>query len=148
MGDLQALAQAGVGGSFPSAAAVAYIEKRLDEARGLQLAGLRRLPISSTGHLGLARLELGRCAVTSMSGRPAGECATSAMREFRATVALAPMSAALHAQVARILLTGWPLFDGAERAEGRSIIDRAIALNPADRDLAGARLAMATAPEG
>ncbi len=148
MGDLQALAQAGAGGSSPSTVAVAYIEKRLDEARALQVGGLRRLPTSPTGHLGLARLDLGLCAVTSMSGRPAGECAASAMREIRAAVALSPMGAALHAQVARILLGGWPLFDETDRAAGRSIIDRAILLNPTDRDLAGARLALATAPEG
>jgi O-antigen ligase len=148
MGDLQALAQAGAGGSTPSNVAVAYIEKRLDEARALQVGGLRRLPISPAGHLGLARLDLGLCAVTSMSGRPAGECAATAMRELHAAVALAPMSAALHAQVARILLGGWPLFDETARSAGRSILDRAIALNPTDRDLAGARLALATAPEG
>jgi O-antigen ligase len=143
MGDLEALAQAGASGPAPSALAVAYIQKRLDEARALQMGALRRLPTSSTGHLGLARLHLEDCAAASMSGRSAQECAASALREFRAATGLGPMDASLHAQVARILLGAWPLFDESGRDQARSMIDRAVALNPGDRDLAGARLAMA-----
>jgi O-antigen ligase len=148
MGDLEALVQAGASGPAPSALAVAFIQKRLDEARALQLDGLRRLPSSPNGHLGLARLHLEDCAAASLSGRPEGECAASAIHEFRAATTLGPMDASLHAQVARIVLTAWPLFGEPERDAARLMIDRAVALNPGDRDLAGARLALAAALEG
>lgn len=142
MADLQALDQASAVGMTPSALAVSYIEKRLDEAKRLQIEGLRRLPASSTGHLGLARIELARCVTTSFSGPIREGCTDSAMREFRSAVELAPMNARLHAQAARILITGWPLISAEQRPHGRSIVDRAVAMNPDDHDLADARVAM------
>ena len=148
MDDLRALIEARSSGQDPSPLAAQYIARRLDRARTLQEQGLRQLPISAAGHLGLGRIAFGRCAATALSGGVADGCAGQAVPELRAAVALAPMDAAVHAQVARILVSSWPLLGEAQRGACLAIVERAAAMNPEDRELQAARAAVSGAPRG
>src|SRR3989441_561439 len=86
MDDLRALIEARSSGQDPSPLAAQYIARRLDRARTLQEQGLRQLPISAAGHLGLGRIAFGRCAATALSGGVADGCAGQAVPELRAGV--------------------------------------------------------------
>ena len=136
LSDLQVLLQTSAEGPGPSPVAMAYIERRLEQAIDHQIGGLRFLPTSSAGHLALGQLELGRCAAAALSGAAQEDCLAQAMPQFRSALQLNPMSAATHSGVARILVASWPLLDAQARSEAASVIERAVALNPGEQDLA------------
>jgi O-antigen ligase len=140
LSDLEVLARAQADGAPASPQAASYIEGRLAEAIRVQEAGLRRFPASSSGHLEVAQLRLGACAGAALAGRPGVDCASQAMPELRAALALDPMSASLHAEVARLLAVSWDLLDETERVESRAILARAARMNPGDRELQGMNL--------
>jgi O-antigen ligase len=146
MSDLVALAQArGEGPTEATEEAGRYIARRLDKAVALQVGGLGEWPVSSRGHIGLAKLRIGQCAAASLAGAEPEGCMARAMQEFRAALDLSPMSASAHAEVARVLLAAWPILDDDTRTAAEPIVERAGRMNPSDRDLRGATLAMRSA---
>jgi O-antigen ligase len=141
--DLLALVQArDEGGMEPSAEAGRYVERRLGDALSLQARALSEWPTSSRAHLQMGKLRIGHCAASALAAAEPEDCLPGALAELQAALALSPMSATTHADVARVLLAAWPVLDDASRADAAPIIERAQRMNPADRDLRGATLAM------
>jgi hypothetical protein len=135
LADLTTLVRAQSAGVIASPVSMDYVRDRLDDACRLQEEGLRQAPLSSAGHLGLAQIRIGRCGADALAGREDSGCVSRALPELRAALRLDPVSAAIHAQAARVLIAGWPLLDDGDQEEGREIIDRALALNRGDREL-------------
>jgi O-antigen ligase len=134
LADLHAIARAAAAGGVPSRAALAYVERRLGAAAALQEEGLRRLPSSALGHLGLAELRAGLCAARGLTGEPPLGCPGVAAAEFASALALAPMSAAVAARAADFYIRSWPALDETSRTRARSAVERARRLSRLDAD--------------
>jgi O-antigen ligase len=133
--DFQVLVQMAAQGVEPSADAIALVELRLENAIALQARGLRALPTSSKGHLQMGQFLLGRCAARGLRADPAAECMAGAIVEIRKAVELAPMSAARHADAARLLIAIWPTLDARQQHDLRPVLVRALKLNARDSSL-------------
>jgi hypothetical protein len=133
--DLRALVESRADGAPPSALAASYLERRLSEAIALQEQALRYLPTSASGHFALGRLRVGRCAAAALASGAPDDCAREALPEVHLALELNPMSAAMHAQVARFLMAAWPVLDANQRFEAEPIIERAARMNRGDRGL-------------
>ena len=96
----------------------------------------------------MARLQVARCAAGVLEGREAETCVERSMPELRAALTLDPMNASTHAQVAQVLLTGWPLLGEPARVEARAIVERAVGMNPGNQDLQRAWLGINRKTQG
>lgn len=141
--DLQVLVEIQGDNDRATPDAAEYVEGRLRDAITIQTEGLRRRPTSANGQLMLARLQAGLCAARALRETDDGSrCIAAALPRLRAALELDPMSASIHAQAARFLAAAWPALGDADRAEIAPLLERARALNPDDRELREALVAL------
>jgi O-antigen ligase len=133
--DLEELARAKAVGEAPSDEAIAYVEGELTEAIAMQRTALRYQPTSSSGHLALGYMIAGQCGTGALSSKNPSDCIPVAMHEFRDALALNPVGASMHAQVAHFLLSVWAVLSDVEKQEAQPMILRAIELNRFDAAL-------------
>ena len=133
--DLESLLLVEAQGLQPSEQALAWVERRLVAARGLQEASVRRRPLAAFGHVGLARASSLVCAARAFRERRADRCHAAPLSHLRDALALGPFSGRTHGAEARYLAARWVDLGPDEHAEARGILRRASELNRADAEL-------------
>jgi hypothetical protein len=121
-------------GSAPEAG-IAGARELFVQAIELQEAGIRRAPTIPQGHLYRGHLQAALCATGAVNGGDASRCAIEAMVSFRAAMRLNPMSATMHAKIARFYMRTWLLLDATARSEALPIIEKASAMNGSDSEI-------------
>ncbi|HXI01777.1 MAG TPA: hypothetical protein VNI57_01245, partial [Candidatus Saccharimonadales bacterium] len=112
-----------------------FVGETLRSALALEDAGIREAPTYPRGHLYRGHLRAAICALEALGKEGSVGCATAGIDDLRNALRLSPMSASMHAKVARYYIHAWSLFDAPARREALSVIERASRMNPTDKAL-------------